>query len=662
MDVPKTGTTGSIPVTKQVALSSEGAKKVAPEKQAEGGGDGGSSFTAVPATDYAKVGAGNARGAGGGAEQQLAELSKQLKSTNPAQQDEAVRKLTALAQSKNNTEAFGARTVLAQAPRLTPEAITALGSSCYCVGGDSRPIAERLGKEAQNGSKEAVAALAELLRRGDSTAHDAALDGLSGTLAKPSAATPDALEALATLNKEGRTIRNLDGVNHYYAAALGAADPQAVIDRVKKDGKLGELLNAQSPSLLGNPAHDKFRGALTDAALAPPGSHRTSFLQTLNAADRQRGPAKADEDIARASKKLAEALPEAAKNSPELKKLVELSQLRQKALTDKSLAAKLDMPALNAQLQKLAATPSVRAQLDKLRNDSDVMKVGDALQKRMESPLYQDRLRLMNDSQRQEAIKDDLAQLARIDPNRADAVAHSLAKQALKNDPFGALAAMKPEERKGALTALVGPLESAKSIVGPLGTALEKAVELRRNGQPVVDIDQLVSHLPKESQAAVGSFLKKFPGGVQAFGVAVTAASLGDAISKKDLEGIAKGTIDMVGSVDTIAKVLGAGGKLPGWVQAVGKGAGTIGATWDAISSGMSAWSDFKNGDYVGGAANTASTAGNLIMLGAPLAGPAAPAVALVGLGLSVGGKVVDHFFGQNSDEELARNAGVWKK
>jgi hypothetical protein len=81
-----------------------------------------------------------------------------------------------------------------------------------------------------------------------------------------------------------------------------------------------------------------------------------------------------------------------------------------------------------------------------------------------------------------------------------------------------------------------------------------------------------------------------------------------------------------------------------------------------SVLDGYAAYKDFERGDYVGGAFKVTQSVGGVIVLASPAAGPFAPVVAAVGVGVSVVGWLGDMIFGEDVDpeEELLRKLGVY--
>jgi hypothetical protein len=114
-------------------------------------------------------------------------------------------------------------------------------------------------------------------------------------------------------------------------------------------------------------------------------------------------------------------------------------------------------------------------------------------------------------------------------------------------------------------------LSGQKSIIDTLG--LDAALNKDSGGKPLVDFNGILGQIDDTKQRClVENFLKKhFSNGIANLGVALTALGFTDAFERKDIADIAKGSIDAVASVETLASLIGAVGKLLGWLQLAGK-------------------------------------------------------------------------------------------
>ncbi len=548
--------------------------------------------------------------------------------------------------------------VLAKAPGpLSDAAYKALGRAA----GDNSMVAyERLRQDASAGSQGAVQGLLTLADNGfHETVRDRGLEGLATAAEK----NPAALAALQQRQAQGRAVRS-DGVNAYFNAVARQQTPEAAtaaMEQLKKDGQLQKFMESLGQS--SNPyvyTQDAVRSAMVKAVQGPPedAGAKRALLDGLNRADREIHGTDlklAEGDITRASELLVKGMQDQAKTDPDMKRVLDLMGVMQKAQSDKDFAAKVDLGKVQGELQKLLDKPSMQKSMEALRKKSDVLGAGERLGKRMESGAYQDRLALMSPEERKQTLQSDLAQLARVDPAGAQKVAAKLVASELTKDPVAALAQLDPAARTDAIKKLAPELGLDPAQLTGIVDTLETA---RKAGLPIPTAEQLLKDLPAKQRDAV---LRTFGQGkdfAEKLSLGLSVLGLADAVRAGDLKGMLSGSLDLAGSAGTIAGMLGASEK---FVAAASKWGGVVGGVGGAVLSGFEAYNELTKGDYVGAAGQGLSAVGGVVLAGSALGGPSAPAWALVGMGLMGAGAAVN-LFSDDDATSFAKQNGLMKQ
>lgn len=548
--------------------------------------------------------------------------------------------------------------LIAKAPGpLSEAAYKALG---LAAGTGSMPAYERLKGDASAGQKGAIQGLLTLADNGiHQTIRDRGLEGL----ATAAETNPEALAALRERNQTGRAERS-DGVNAYYNAIARQKTPQAAdaaLAQLKKDGQLEKFIKSSGQSMNSYQfAGDPLRGAMMKAALGPPedAGAKRALLDGLNRADREINGGDlrlAEGDIQRASDELVRNMQERAKTDPDMKRLLDLMGVMQKAQTDKDFAAKVDLPKVQSEMQKLLDKPSLQKTMEDLRKKSDVLGAGERLAKRMDSQAYQDRLALMSPEERKRTLETDLQQLARVDPTRAQQTAAKLVASELTKDPVAALVQLDPKQRAAAIEKLAPELGIDP---GTLAGIVDKLETAKKAGLPVPDAAELLAKLPPQQREALTRMLGTGKAFAEKLAVGLSVLGLADSIRAGDVKGMLSGATDLASSAGTIAGMLGASEK---FVAAASKWGGVVGGVGSAVLSGYEAYNELMKGDYVGAAGQGISTVGSLVVAGSVFGGPSAPAWALVGMGLMGAGALVN-VFSDDDATSFAKQNGLMKK
>ncbi|MGV3622926.1 MAG: hypothetical protein ACO1OB_19055 [Archangium sp.] len=542
---------------------------------------------------------------------------------------------------------------LASAPSgaLTERAWEALGKA---AGGGNLEAISRLTEGARAGDAGALKGLEAMNLHGISRSHrDQALD----ILAEAAIENPAAMDTLRAMHERGSTRRG-DGVDSYFNAASRLTDParlSAEVQRMHQRGELAGFIADAHPQRL---TEGPLRGELMKVALGPPANEAVSraLSEALRSADfqdsamlREFGPG----DIDRARAGVMEGLTRRAETDPDMRQLSQLLQVAHRASSDPEFAARIDQEQLQGQLRELLAKPSVQQTLSEVRAQSDVFNVGDRMAERIESPAYQDRLRLMSPEERQRTLQQDLGQLAQVDPVRAQAAAARITAEQIAADPVGALADMPEAQRAASIATVAANLGVPPAAVGQM---VQSMLDSRAKGQPIPGVDQLLSGLSL-SDAQRGALTRAFGTGANAangLAAAISAVGLVDAAMAGDVMGAIGNGANMAASLSTIFS------NSSGWVGAAARWGGVIGNGASAVLSGISAYEEAMRGDYLGATGNGLMAVGAGALAASPFTGHAAPAVAVVGAAL-IGAGWVTNQFSEEDSETAARQLGLYR-
>ena len=534
---------------------------------------------------------------------------------------------------------------------------------------------EALGKEAGAGNLEAISRLTEGARAGDAGALKGLeamnLHGISRShrdqaidiLGEAAIENPAAMDTLRAMHDRGATRRE-GGVDTYFNAVSRLTDParlSAEVQRMNERGELSRFIEGAHPQRL---TEGPLRAELMKVALGPPANEAVtrSLSDALRNADfqdstllREWGP----EGIDKARAGVMSEIQRRAETDPDMKKLSDLLLVAQRASTDPDFAAQIDQDALQGQLRELMEKPSVQQTLAEIREQSDVFNVGDKMAERMESPAYQDRLRLMSPDERQRTLQQDLGQLAQVDPVRAQSVAAKIAADQISADPVAALAEMPAADREASIATVAANLGIPAAAVGQM---VQSILDARAKGDPLPALDSMLSgfNLSDAQRASVARAFGTGANVVNGLAAAVSAVGMVEAALAGDvMAAISNGG----GSAAALSTIFS---NSPGWLGAAARWGGIVGNGASAVISGITAYEDAMRGDYVGAAGNGMMAAGSAALVGSGVlamtpGAPAAPAVAVVGAALIGAGWVTDQF--SDADyEAAARSLGLYRQ
>lgn len=542
--------------------------------------------------------------------------------------------------------------MLASAPSgaLTQAAYDVLGVS---AGQGNRAAFERLRTDASAGVAGAVGGLERMAERGISASHR---DQARDALATAAQTNPAAMDTLRRMHTERNSRREVDGVDTYFNATARLTDSARVATEVRGMAERGELATfIRQTEPASQLAADPLRSELMRAAEGNP-VVRQALEEGLGRADRAGNAVLreyAESDIQLAATQVMREIQRRAETDPDMKRLNDLLQVAHRCATDPDFARTIDRAELQRQLQEVMDNPSVQRQMTEIRAQSDLLGVGDRLAERLESPAYQDRLRLMSPERREATLRADLAQLARVDPARAQGIAARMAAREIQADPIGSLARLPEDQRRAAIERLAPELGIDPSRLGQI---CQSIVDAQRAGTTIPGIESLLSNLPAAERASLVSKLGTAGNLANGLAAAVSVAGLVDSVAAGDIVGAVANGANFTASVSTIlSNASGA------FLQNAARWGGVVGNAVGGVVSGYTAYQEAMRGDYVGMAGSGLTAAGSLMVAGSPLGGPSAPAWAVAGVALMATGSVVN-WFSEDDVQSFARNSGLLRR
>lgn len=557
---------------------------------------------------------------------------------------------SAIHQMNPNRAVLASALAAAPAGTLTPRAYEALGKE---AGAGNRDAFERLQTDARSGQAGAVQGLEAMTLHGISPSHR---DQARDALATAAIENPSVMDTLRRMHERGATRREVDNVDAYFNATSRLTDPARIaaeVQHMNERGTLASFVSSVHPQRL---MEGPLRGELMKVALGPPANEavRGALGSALGRADfdasqmlREHGQS----DIDRARAGVMEEIQRRAETDPDMKALSDLLQVAHRSATDPEFGARVDQDRLQQQLRELMEKPSVQQTLAEIRDQSDLFNAGDRMAERIESPAYQDQLRLMSPEERQATLARDLGQLASVDPARAQAVTAKMAAEQIASDPIGALANMPEGQRQAAIAALASDLGVPPAALGQLAQSI---LDSRMNRQPIPGIEQVLSSLPAGQRTAL---LRAFGSGANALnGVAsaISAAGLVDAAMAGDVLGAVSNGSGLSASLSTLFS------NSPGLLGSAARWGGVVGNGASAVLNGIASYQEAMRGDYVGAAGNGLMAAGSGVLAGSVFTGTAAPGVAVVGAAL-IGAGWAANRFAEEDHETLARQYGLYR-
>jgi hypothetical protein len=502
--------------------------------------------------------------------------------------------------------------------------------------------------------------------------------------------TKRAAQALVDANQDGR-----GSVRDNNDALANILDNKGNPDTAKDIA--ARHLSTTSPNKVSKNAMESL---VTHAAKSDNAELKSSVLSQL-----PKGPL-TDEKLGRVSgavqARLQKAIDDAPKGS-DMKALGELYKAQAMAKQD-DLKGKVDSKKIDATISELQNKEPLKSQLQDIKKSAvkDVFGSRNPAQLQEEylkSDSFQQRLRLLGDTDQKSVAKQELGRLAMIDPARAEKTSDALVRKSLQQNGVEMFQKLDPKTQVDGLAKVISDASGrvgnagsiAQSYSGYLNAVDAKASVVNQNNQVNKMLDADIANAQRLGDTSKLSTLKGVKSTIQnlqktgvlgSVGALATITSMASGgVNLRSADGIgraAQNTFGLVDSANDVAKLTGwltkgtnsaAARKLIGGLNAVGKYGKMLGPVGNVLGAALDIYGaigDYKAGDMHGfsakiasGAAGvTAAATGGLIALGVA-SGPVGWTV-MAGAGVvGAGAWVWDNTFGESNEESFMRRGVV---